>query len=401
MVMVHGLRILTELSFYYAFAAFVSAISGGRYAATALALQTVCFALSAAVRKRRWLRLAMLAPMAAFFLLPGVNRTDAVIFLGAAAYLLHQAYTDSYPLEWNRHVELFSAFWKAYAFFAFFVVLGGGYAALAKASLPIALVMLFSSVLAMRTLRHAPETYLQRRYQLTNLLSVGAVAAAAAAVGTPWFLSACGSAAGEVYQRLIRPLLMFLLVGMVMVLRAFFALFSWLKIELPEGERAELKEIDTFAEEIGLGNVTGAAAVGKWIILLLCAALLVVLLWLFFRWIHTLGSPERDTAPAAEVRLAAASAGEKRERRQTATAVGKVRAQYRRFLKFYQAGGGEVHPGDTSRDIGEEAERMAFDAASAGELREIYIRARYAGEAERGDAARAKELCSALKKERR
>ena len=397
MVMVHGLRILTELSFYYAFASFISVVSGGRYAVAGLVIQTLCFALSAA-RGKRWLRLVLLTPMAGFFLLPDVPAVDAAVFLGAAAYLVHQAFTGSYPLEWNRHVELFSAFWKAYGFFAFLVVLGGGYDHLVAASLPVALVMLFSSVLAMRTLRHTPETYLQRRYQLINLLSVGAVTCAAAVIGSSWFLSACGAVAGAAYRTLICPLLMFLLVVLVMVLRAIAALFSWVKLDLPEGQQVEVKEIDNLAKELGLGDVAGATAAGKWVLFLLGAVLIAVVLWLFFRWIDNLGLPERHAVSAAEVRLGTSTVSKGSGKTRGSTAVQKVRAQYRRFLKLYQTDGGEVRPGDTSRDIGDGARQMEFDAESCDRLRELYIRARYAGEADREDAVRAKELYAAIRK---
>ena len=49
MVIVHGMRILTDLSFYYAFASFVAACYGGKYAIVGLLLQTGCFMLSAAL----------------------------------------------------------------------------------------------------------------------------------------------------------------------------------------------------------------------------------------------------------------------------------------------------------------------------------------------------------------
>ena len=81
MVMVHGMRILTDLSFYYAFASFAAVCYGGQYAVTGLLLQTVCFMLSAALRKKRVLRLAALLPMAAFWLLPNVGMADTLLFL--------------------------------------------------------------------------------------------------------------------------------------------------------------------------------------------------------------------------------------------------------------------------------------------------------------------------------
>ena len=80
MVMMHGLRILTELSFYYAFASYIAVGSGSRYALLGLLVQTLCGTLSAMLNKKVT-RLAALLPMAVLWLLP-----DLVLVL--AAYLL-------------------------------------------------------------------------------------------------------------------------------------------------------------------------------------------------------------------------------------------------------------------------------------------------------------------------
>ena len=69
MVTMQILRMLADLSFYYTFAGFVAALLGGRGAMLALLVQCVLFGLSYLCRKRRWLRIAVLLPMALCWLL--------------------------------------------------------------------------------------------------------------------------------------------------------------------------------------------------------------------------------------------------------------------------------------------------------------------------------------------
>lgn len=402
MVIVHGLRILTDLSFYYAFAAFVSVCYGGRYALIGLLLQTACFTLSAMLRKKKWLRLAALLPMVLLWLLPDVGLADRVLFLPPAAYLLWQAYTDTYPLVWSRHVELFSVFWKCYVCFAFFMLLTGMLPRMSAASIPIALIMLVGSVLLMRTLRHEPETYCQRRYQVMNLTSVAAVAAVAAVMSTETFLQICSAAFHAVYNSVVVPVLLVALVGVVYVLRAAAWLVSLLNIELPQsGENVEL-QLDGIAKDLGLDEMTTSEPVGRELLILLGIVIAGVLLYLFFRWMVRLGWLGKPPADTREERREAERQAVKAEKRpRPGSAVQRVRAQYRKFLKLYVSAGGELNAADTSLDVDKGARRCYFDPKASAELREIYIRARYAEQADGQDAVRAKELCAGMKKERR
>ena len=84
MVIVHGLRILTDLAFYYAFASYISVCFGGRYAMVGLLVQAACFALSATLREKPCLRLAALLPSVLLWLLPGIGLADGLLFLPPA-----------------------------------------------------------------------------------------------------------------------------------------------------------------------------------------------------------------------------------------------------------------------------------------------------------------------------
>ena len=68
----------------------------------------------------------------------------------------------------------------------------------------------------------------------------------------------------------------------------------------------------------------------------------------------------------------------------------RIRREYRAYLAYCETHGVTVLRGDTSLDLTGRAHGM--DHAAEAELREIYLRARYAGTATAEDAARAEEL---------
>lgn len=402
MVTVHAMRILADLSFYYAFASFIAVCFDSRYAVVGLLLQTICMTLSAAVSGHRGRRMAALIPTAVFFFLPGLVFADIALYLPAEAFIVWQAWKGMYPLVWSRHVELFSVFWKFYVGYATLLLLAGMVEEMTAASIPIALIMLVTSVLLMRTLRHDPETYCQRRYQIVNILSVLVVVALAAVISTEAFLAACVAVFRLGYNTFVLPFLMAGLWCFVQALRALAWLATLLKLRAPDPiENPELN-LDSAAKDLGIENMEVAGnplltAIMTGILLLAAAAVL----YFFFRWMMSRGfRSARQAAVGEERRDVTEEVRQKPAREWIGTPVQRVRSQYRKFLKLYEKNGGTVKAGDTSLDVERDAVRVRFDPAVARELREVYIRARYAGSADRDDAARAKELYAALKKER-
>ena len=402
MVMMHGLRSLTELSFYYAFASFIAVCGGARYALAGLLLQTACFTASAVLEKRRWLRMAALLPMALFWLLPEVPLADTLLYLPPAAYLIRQAYDGNYPLEWGRQVELFSLFWKVYTPIAFIALLIGMLSQLSRASMPSALMMLVGSVLLMRSLRHEPEIYCQKWYQLFNAATAAVVIAVAGFMSSKAFLEMCVSAAATVYNTLALPVLILALTVFVYFLHAVAWLISLLNLQVPALKNDTPKlQLEGLAKELGLDQGSGKP-VGEEFLILLCVLVVVVLLYFFFRWMARLGWGEKRSPEAREERIDFGGEPEvKKEKARPGSPVQRVRAQYRKFLKLYVSVGGELDIAHTSLDVEQEAGRHRFVPEALEELRAIYIRARYGEHADAKDVSRAKELYAALKKERR
>ena len=401
MVMMHGLRILTELSFYYAFASFVAVGSGSRYALLGLLVQTLCGTLSAMLNKKV-IRLVALLPMAVLWLLPDLALADTLLFIPAAAYLVWQAHDGSSALEWGRQVELFSVFWKVYAAFACLMLLTGMAAQLSRASLPIALIMLVASVLLMRSLRHDPETYCQKWYQLCNAATVAVVMAAAAVISSDVFLNTCLSALSAGYKGIVLPLLMLGLSVFFYILQGLAWLVSLLNIQLPENENPPELQLKGIAEELGIVDLATESPLGKEFMIFLCVVAVSVLLYFFFRWMKRLGWGVKQPPEVREERINIVSDEDNTTQKvRLGGAVQRVRAQYRKFLKLYVSVGGELDPTHTSLDVERDAKKKRFDPSAAEELRSIYIRARYAEQAEGQDVSRAKELYALMKKERR
>lgn len=402
MVTVHAMRILADLSFYYAFASFIAVCFGSRYAVVGLLLQTVCVALSAAVSGHKGRRMAALIPSAAFFFLPGIGIADAALYLPAEAFILWQAWKGMYPLVWSRHVELFSVFWKFYAGYAALLLLAGMGPEMTAASIPIALIMLVTSVLLMRTLRHDPATYCQRRYQIVNILSVLLVVAAAAVISTETFLSACIGVFRWAYNTFVLPFLMAGLWCFVQALRVLAWLATLLKIRAPEPVENPKLNLDSAAKDLGIEELEAA---GNPLLNAIMTALLLAaaaaVLYFFFRWMMSRGiRSARQTKVEEERRDVTEEARQKPAREWIGTPVQRVRSQYRKFLKLYEKNGGSVKAGNTSLEVERDAVRHRFEPSAAKELRDVYVRARYGGSADRDDAARARELYTELKKAR-
>ena len=78
-------------------------------------------------------------------------------------------------------------------------------------------------------------------------------------------------------------------------------------------------------------------------------------------------------------------------------AVRKIRELYRKFLRLCRKNSVELKRSDTSSDI-EKKSRSLFPEEESEAFREIYIRARYRGEADQKDAEEAADLLSGMKK---
>lgn len=400
MVLMYFLRALEELGLYYAFAGTVAGARGASMTMAVLLVQSGCFALSALLRNRRWARLAALLPAAVLLFFAG--GPDRIMSLPGLAYLICLAWLGDYHLRWARQADVFSLMWKLFLPFIPLAALFGAFEGLAGQGLPVFLTAAVSSVLLLRSIRHGPEVYRQRSYQLLNGVSAALLLALAWLASTDWFLNGLWA----VYARVVLPVLqtvlmavslagavLFLLVfGLVMWLISLVSEAAWVETEAAAAQGELTKQVREVAG-------SGAEWLERVVLLLLVAAGAAALFY-FFRWM-TRRRADRAWVHGAGDRLSPAEAARRREpTRLPRTYAGRIRGQYRRFLRHCRKRGIEIEASDTSEEVEAKACRRLVDrGAELADLRLLYRKARYQGTATREEYARVKKLCGELQKE--
>lgn len=395
MIVMCFLRALGELGLYYALAGTVAGSWGASRALPLLLAQSGCYALSAVFQDRRRPRLAALLPAAC--LLPLLGGTDRVVSLPPLAYLVCLAWRGDYCLRWERQADVFSLLWKIFLPFVPLAALFGCYEGVVSQGLPVFLAAASASILLLRSIRHGPEIYCRRAYQARNWLALALLLAGACLAGTDLFMGGMA----WVYNAVVVPLLLGLAMAVGLVLAAVLPaiyrfIYHFLQderavITFPAGEEdfSDLAQSLVGADEDvsrrllpALGIVAAAAAV-----------------FLLFRWLlRRRPGPSWDAAPLQGERRSAAAEPARRSVL-PATYAGRVRAQYRQFLRLCRRRGGELSPSDTCAQISAKAGRWLADPEVLVALEEIYRRARYNNQASREDLAQARRLCGRLKKE--
>jgi len=396
MIVVNLLRILVDLGFYYSIAGFVAAAFGGSGALAAAVLQAACYALSSVFTKNRALQLLSLLPMALGWILCR-HTADAILILPAALYVIMLVKNRDYSQNQSRQQRLFSVYWKVLLASIPIALLIGGSRFLTSVTLPYGILTLTCSVLLMRSLRHNPQVYCQRSYQLTNLSIVGAVLLFAAFLGSDFFLNCCKAALGAFYRTLILPILNLVAELIVLLMQAVGYLIRKLDLKLPfkDGKiNLNTEALSPSLQEDAALIDTNETLRNLGITLLVIAA--AVVLVLFFRWL----SRKRYSNPIVN-----AFQGEKVDgfRSKTAaekdpSAVRSIRLQYRKFLKLCANYGVLPERSSTSRDIDARARQYSALQQISGPIRQIYIRARYAGQADSESVQQIKKLCAEGKK---
>lgn len=401
MIVMNILRMLVDVAFYGAFAGLIAANCGGGGAFVGALIQCVCFGLSSAAGKRRLLRLALLLPMGLGWVIHRDSPADCVLLIPTAVYIVALAWKGDYALDHDRQRHLFGVFWKVLLPVVAIVMLAGGTAAVAAVSMPYALTMLVCSVLLLRALRHDPSVYRQKNYQLINVSAVALVVAAARLVSSKTFLRGCAAAGKTVYVHVLRPLLELLLQLLLLVFEGVSKLIALLPFG--GGARAqsqEAAELDLNGVENMFGDDFEIKQPGLLLRLLgwgLLIAAAVVLLVVFFRWLNR-RRPSAAVSSAAEAGRTPVETDRREKRKRETSPVRKIRAQYRGFLKWCAGLGVETRTDSTSLDVHRRFCCVSDQAETSGQIRELYIQARYADKADQDGVRRMKQLCAEAKK---
>ena len=398
MVMLFFLRMMADLGAYYAFGGAITAISGGgEKLMGVLMLQSAAYALSCLPKKRSF-RLLLLPPVMAAFFLGGIALPDRILILPATAYLFYLAWVGDNALSWSRHVSLFKGFLYGYIPYAVLAVLLGAREEMLYCSLPYALIMLAASVLLMRALRHDESVYSQTRFLLINGIGVLLLAISAFLMSTEAFRQGCELVFGSIYKFVIAPVLLLLLCIMGGIVAGIGWLLSRIRKPHAQGDGQVLDLVFESAEEIlGLEEMQQTTDTNPVIWIVITTLIVLTVLFFFFRWLAR-RHPEEAKVPGSEVRITLEGDIPRPKEPPRGSPVQKVRAVYRKFLKLCERQGMQLEPSTTSKDVEYDAQHFYPNQQASGEMREIYIAARYGERAEKADVARMKTLLASLKK---
>lgn len=400
MVTMHILRMLADLTFFYTIAGLIASRCGGSGAALGLLLQCVCFGLSFLGGDKRLRRLALLLPMLPGWFIYRNSLADCILMLPPALYIVWLVYKGDYELEQGRQRRLFTVFCRIIFPFSLIMTAAGFGADVQSVVLPYAALMLTSSVLLMRSLRHDAVVYCKTSYQLVNLSAVALATAASILLSTKTALAAYKALLKAFYNTLILPVLTLLLNILLQIMFAIEKLLKWLGLTSPELDDVTIDDeaIDEMLEQINAMEIEAADARGlRTILIVLGIAVVVLILLLFFRWLNQKKGEAAAQAPSGTTRVALSGDGRQEIQKETSP-VRAVRNQYRKFLKLCAARGAAPKKYHTSLDMEEKARYALGASAPSGEIRDIYILARYDGTADQDSVRRIKKLYAKAKK---
>ena len=344
MMALHGLRMLGDLAFYYAFAGFFAVQFGGQPGPLVLLWPVACFAAASCFQKNRVL-CTMLALASATALLVLPTTADWAAYLPAVCSVVLLVVRGEFGLSAVQQGERFRWLLRAWPLFGVFMLLWNVDAVLTTA-LPMAITAALALIWFARTARQD----LAVSTAPGNLLVSGGLLAALS--GIAFLLSRSAVMDGvktvvsAVYFKLLAPVLQLILNHVVA--HGIVVIFQKL-----------------------------------WY------AIAAVLVWAVWRIWHRSRSASEPSAFALQKQRTTLRV----RRRWPAFFLGpeaRVRQEYRRYLAYCETHGLTILPGDTSQDLTGRA--SGVDYAAEAELRQIYLRARYAGTATAKDAARAAEL---------
>ena len=390
-------RIICDLTLWYCGAGLVLSLAGAAAVPLVPALSALCCVLSSLLsRKKAQLRFLPLSLLAsAFFFIRGF--ADFLLYLPPLIYCAYICVRADFEPDYEGSASYFRTAAPALSAALLLVVIFGGAGAAAKV-LGYFVVFLVSGVLMLRLLRHNAQNRREWRLQIIDLALLVLCCGAALFFSSGAFLGAAGGLLSLIYDKLIAPLLLALAYALSYVFLLFSGLFS---IKGSEGyvlklnsDNLDLKTIfgPEFTDETVQSRLPAQLLTALGIIAFLVAAFFV-----FRHLARGAGKRSARGAMGENVRRFAAYAPAVPFLVPARGAAETVRRCYRKFLLAMKSRGFTLSPSDTSESV-LAASKGTFDPALAGELREIYIRARYSpASVTKADAKRAKELSAKLK----
>ncbi len=400
------LKILSDLGFYLSIAGLIGALFGANNALIfgGWFVLTAAGFLAWLLRERGFWRFLPFVAAAAYFALAGYRLAEGAVFLPAFAYVVYLAAIRRFEPNQDVERQIFSIFWKLLIVMTLFCLIAKVGQYISGLALPIGLVTMLCQILLIRGLRHEPEVRNRPRYQLTELLLLAVVGAVILFLGSETGVKLLGAFFRFLYMGIVLPILQLLLRVFMFVFRGvvWVGRYVWAWIEKLFNLRKQQHvpvEIPPYADldfKLYVGEGQSVTTPRKIIVALICVGA-AVLVFFVFRWMSKRARDGRTPLPGIRDERVTEEAAEAAVSRHERSAVGQVRQAYRRYLRLGAAQGIRRARNDTTLEIQRRFSGL-FPDAETGPLRELYLRARYDGHAEKEDAARAKEIVAQLKK---
>ncbi len=400
------LKIFADLCFYGTFAAFFASAYG---LTGSLLPQFALLALSAALSRmagKRWpgkpTGLLPLLLCLSAFLLP-TQTAGLVILAPAALYVMFCCATGRTQPVYYDAIDVFRLELKLLILPAVMAVALMQVRRAEAFSLPYLLAFFLSSVMLLRMLRHDEATLSQTRFRVMNGLTLAGLCLVCGVLGSPQFRGLAGLALKGIWKILSYP---FLLIFGGLGAGLIWALEAILPDELNfEGIKQEALEFPTGTEEVWQDQLTEQASdpsrIAAWVVSGLLIALAVLAAVLLFRKLAA--ARRTDSAAGPEQRRFSAAAMPPPQRPLTRLSARtpdlQVRYWYQQLLHKTGQEGGTLKPSmDTRQQSREEESAFPRRGQEIARLRQLYLPARYKGQATAEDAREAKDLYHRIKK---
>lgn len=392
MVLIYFLKMLADLAAYYMFAAPAAAYFGGGTLILCLLLQAVAYGLYK-VATRKWVQLLCLLPAALCFAVRISCVADLLALIPSTVYLLRHALGKSGPPDLYHQRDLLHAFLKPLFPAIVLALFCGGITRL----LPFCVIWLVASVILLRTLRHKPEVYLQPRFQVINLAAIVGVFAVTGLLSFPPLVRACSAALKWVYDLIINPILTVVTFVPLLLSQLLLQLLSPIfSIEPTATDSTDPYDAaKPYEQSFEWPEASQARLEALILVLFVLVALIIAIAVL--RWISKRQAAPRTTATAdTTVRSQLGSVATATTLSENAPTT-RIRKEYRKYLRRCSNAGMVLEPGTTSDQVEAMASEKSGLSANATPIRQLYIRARYAGTATRVDAGKMARLCAQSK----
>ena len=391
------MKALADISAYYLFAAPIAAYFGSGALLLCVLLQASAYALARCL-KHKWLLSLPLCIAALGFWLCRDLPADLIAQTPALLYLVWQYAQQGGPPELTRQKSSFAEIWKLLLPAMLLGLIVGKF----HSPVPYIFLAFFSNAALLRTLRHKPSVYLRPEFQLMNLGILALVPLTAFSLGAGPVKRAFTASISWVYHTLLLPLFMGILYLPGQLLQK---LLDFLKPIFdsqvkPQDETQPAEKMEQAAEDIlaSTQEVPPAGKVLQEVLLVLLIIGAIVGIILLFRKLGKKNTGNPPEEPVLENRTLLSKAKKPAPEADTST-VQAVRKYYRRYLKLCVKSGIPLQQSSTSGEICNEALTRKALKPQAGRIRQLYIRARYAGLASKEDAKEMGKLCAESKKE--